>query len=266
MPLGEASLISQRHIAAHGRDGDAVCCAFSADSVTPAGRRSVMLVKPLALVVAASLLPAVAAAQNVSNTYKLRYPAASPAERASLDQALAAEYAQVSATWPKPNGPVQGDTCTPASPTPVNPFTVSSTTIGATNDYDIATVCGTGQTLFGGTGASLDVTFGVVTDQNCSVTVTADPTGTNWDLALYVLQAPGAACTALPSLADGQCVTMDDNGGANVTETVTFNATAGTQYFVIVDGFNTATGTFDLNITGTGCNLVPVGLQRYSVD
>ena len=67
-------------------------------------------------------------------------------------------------------------------------------------------------------------------------------------------------------LADGQCVTMDDDGGGNITETVTFNATAGTQYFVIIDGFNTATGTFDLTITGTGCNLVPVGLQRYSVD
>ena len=225
-----------------------------------------MPVKSLALVAAALLLPAVAAAQNVSNTYKLRYPAASPAERADLDRAHAAESAQVSATWPKPNGPVQGDTCTPASPTPVNPFTVSSTTVGATNNYDIATVCGTGQTLFGGTGASLDVTFGVVTDQNCAVTVTADPTGTNWDLALYVLQAPGAACIALPSLADPQCVTMDDDGGTNITETVTFNATAGTQYFVIIDGFNTATGTFDLTITGTGCNLVPVGLQHYSVD
>lgn len=225
-----------------------------------------MPVIPPVLVAAALLLPALAAAQNTSTTYKLRYPAASPTERASLDQALAAEYAQTSATWTRPNGPVQGDTCTPPSPTPVNPFTVSSTTVGATNDYDIATVCGTGQTLFGGTGASLDVTFGVVTDQNCSVTVTADPTGTSWDLALYVLQAPGAACIALPSLADSQCVTMDDNGGGDVTETVTFNATAGTQYFVVVDGFNTATGTFDLTIAGTGCNLVPVGLQRYSVD
>ncbi|WP_257389178.1 hypothetical protein [Tahibacter caeni] len=226
-----------------------------------------MAVKSLALVAVALLLPCVVSAQNASTSnYKLRYPVASASERAALDQALAAEYAQVSATWPRPNGPVQGDTCTPASPTPVNPFTVSSTTVGATNDYDIATVCGTGQTLFGGTGASLDVAFGVVTDQNCSVTVTADPTGANWDLALYVLQAPGAACTALPSLADPQCTTMDDNGGANVTETVTFNATAGTQYFVIVDGFNTATGTFDLNITGTGCSLVPVGLQRFSVD
>lgn len=228
-----------------------------------------MKFKHLALASTVALLSCNAAmAQNSVNleTYKARYPTASPAERAELDQALASQYAAVSATWPVPNGPVEGDLCSPASPSPVNPFTISSTTVGRTNNYDIATTCGVAQTLFGGTGASLDVAYGVVTDQDCSVTVSADPTGTSWDLALYVLQAPGAACTQLPALADPQCTTMDDDGGGNITETVTFNATAGTQYFVIIDGFNTATGTFDLTVTGTGCNLVPVGLQRFSVD
>lgn len=222
--------------------------------------------KILALALTTALFPFTAFAQSLGDTYKAQYPTASPSERAALDQALAEEYAAVSATWPAPDGPVEGDLCTLPSPTPVNPFTVSSTTVGATNNYDIGTVCGTGQTLFGGTGASLDLAYGVTTDADCSVTVNADPTGTSWDLALYVLQAPGAACTQVPTLADSQCVTMDDNGGGNITETVTFNATAGTQYFVIVDGFNTATGTFDLSITGTGCNLTPVKLQQYSID
>lgn len=228
-----------------------------------------MILKNLVLAATFALLPAAAAlAQNAVdlNSYKARYPTASPAERSELDKALAAEYATVSAGWVTPRGPVEGDVCTAANPTPVNPFTISSTTVGATNNYDIATVCGTGQTLFGGTGAGLDRAYGVVTDQDCSVTVSADPTGTSWDLALYVLAAPGAACTALPSLADGQCITMDDNGGGDVTESVTFNATAGTQYFVIIDGFNANSGTYDLNISGTGCNLVPVGLQTFSVD
>ncbi len=53
---------------------------------------------------------------------------------------------------------------------------------------------------------------------------------------------------------------MDDDGASNATETVTFNAVAGTQYFVIIDGFNAATGTFDLTVTHAGCNLVPVGV------
>ncbi|HSX59204.1 MAG TPA: hypothetical protein VLF18_03290 [Tahibacter sp.] len=224
-----------------------------------------MLVKILA-VAAAVMLPAAAIAQSTTSSYKLRYPSASAAERVQMDKDLAAEYATLSAAWGHTKGPVQGDLCVAPDPTPVNPFTVSSTTVGATNNYDIATVCGTGQTLFGGTGASLDVAFGVTTDADCSVTVSGDPTGTSWDLAMYVLQAPGAACTQLPSLADAQCITMDDDGGGNITETMTFAATANTQYFVIVDGFNAATGTFDLTITGTGCNLVPVGLQRFSVD
>lgn len=172
----------------------------------------------------------------------------------SADQVAAAKSLGITV-----RAPVQGDTCVAPDSTSVNPFLISSTTVGATNNYDIATVCGSGQTLFGGTGASLDVAFGVVTDANCSVTVSGDPTGTSWDLALYVLQAPGAACTALPALADAQCITMDDNGGGNTTETVTFAATAGTEYYVIVDGFNTATGTFDLNISGAGCNLVGLG-------
>lgn len=229
-----------------------------------------MQLKNLVLASTLALLPcAVAFAQNTVDTanYKTRYAQASATERSALDLALAAEYAAISPNWIRPRGPVQGDQCTPASPTPVNPFTISATTVGVTNDYDISTTCGVTQTLFGGTGAAPDLAYGVVTDQNCSVTVSADPTGaTSWDLALYVLQAPGAACTTLPSLADGQCITMDDDGGGNITETVSFNATAGTQYFVIVDGFNAATGPFDLTITGTGCNLVPVKLQKFSVD
>ncbi|WP_440222945.1 hypothetical protein ACQQ2N_17980 [Dokdonella sp. MW10] len=198
--------------------------------------------------------------------YKSLHPRLSNEERAAYDKALAEQYAVESKDWERPKGPVEGDLCTMPAPAPVNPFTISSTTVGATNNYDIGTTCGTGQTLFGGTGASLDLAYGVVTDSDCSVTVSADPTGTSWDLALYVLQAPAAACTQLPTLADAQCVTMDDDGGGNVTETVTFNAVAGTPYFVIVDGFNAAVGTFDLTITGTGCNLVPVGLQSFSVD
>jgi hypothetical protein len=221
----------------------------------------------IAMMLALALVTSASAQDPVDlETFKARYSTMSAAEIAAHEGALAKELQSAQSTWARPKGPVQGDVCTAAAPGPVNPFTVSATTIGATNDYDIATVCGTGQTLFAGTGASLDLAYSVVTDVDCSVTVSADPTGTSWDLALYVLQAPGSACTALPTLADAQCTTMDDSGGGNVTETVTWNATAGTEYFVIIDGFNAATGTFDLTITGTGCNLVPVELQGFSVD
>lgn len=228
-----------------------------------------MTLRRAALAAALILVPvASSVAQNAVNleTYKTRYGTMTVAERDAHDSALAKQWQAAQPLWARPKGPVQGDVCTTPSPAPVNPFVVSSTTVGATNNYDIATTCGVTQTLFGGTGASLDVAFGVTTDVDCAVTVNADPTGANWDLALFVLQAPGAACTQLPSFADGQCITMDDDGGSNITESASWNATAGTQYFVIIDGFNAATGTFDLTITGTGCNLVPVELQQFSVD
>lgn len=225
--------------------------------------KTTVLASVLALGIAA--LPAAAQTVDLS-TFKARYSSMNSAERAAHEQALAAEYARVSATWNTERGPVQGDLCTAPGPGAVDPFVVSSTTVGAANNYDIATVCGTGQTLFGGTGASLDVAFGVITDGNCTVNVTADPTGTNWDLSVFVLQAPGAACTQLPALADGQCITMDDNGGSNITELVSWAATAGTEYYVIIDGFNATTGSFDLTIDGDGCNLVPVELQGFSIE
>jgi hypothetical protein len=220
----------------------------------------------VAILTLAPIASASAQDQVDLETFKARYSSMSATEIAAHEAALAKALQAAQSSWARPKGPVQGDLCTAPSPTPVNPFTVSSTTVGATNNYDIATTCGVTQTLFAGTGAALDVAFGVVADANCSITAVADPTGTNWDLALYVLQAPGAACTQLPALADAQCTTMDDDGASNTTETVTWAATAGTEYFVIVDGFNAATGTFDLTITGTGCNLVPVELQNFSVD
>lgn len=176
----------------------------------------------------------------------------------------------------QPRGPVGADVCVAAGPGPVNPFNVVATTSNATNDYDIESTCGTAQTFFSGTGASKDVAYGVVTDQNCTVTVTADPMGTDieantqgaeWDLSLYVLNAPDALCSRLPALADSQCVTMDDNAGPGAPETVAFSAVAGAQYFVIVDGYGgDSAGSFSLSIAGSGCNLVPVGLQSFSVD
>ena len=228
-----------------------------------------MKLQHVALVATLALAPiASASAQNQVDleSYKARYSSMTPAEITAHEVALAKALQLAQSSWVRPKGPVQAHLCTAPAPGPVNPFAVSATTVGATNNYDIATTCGVVQTAFGGTGASLDVAFSVVTDADCSVTVSADPTGTSWDLAMYVLQAPGAACTTVPTLADAQCVTMDDDGGGNITEAATFAATAGTEYFVIIDGFNAATGTFDLTITGTGCNLVPVELQNFSVD
>jgi hypothetical protein len=72
------------------------------------------------------------------------------------------------------------------------------------------------------------------------------------DLALYVLY---------PDCDDvgGNCVIADDDGGAGVPESVTFDATSGQTYYVIVDGYGGNSGGYDLTIsesTSAGCQLV----------
>ena len=220
----------------------------------------------LGLPVLAALPSLAQPAQLDTSRYKELYPNLSAAERAQFEQAISAEQAAATALRPTTvDAPGQGDVCTLPTPTPVSsPWTVSATTVGFTNNYDIGTNCGTGQTVFTATGAAPDVAFGVFSDlKNCTATATVDPTGAAWDAAIYVLQAAGAACTQVPTLADAQCVTMDDNGGGDVTETVSWPVSAGTEYYVIVDGFANAVGTFDLTLTGC---IVPVELQSFSVD
>lgn len=204
-------------------------------------------------------------AQLDTSRYKMLYPTLSAAERAQYERALAAELEAATALRPTTvHAPGPGDLCTLPTAAPVSsPWTVSATTVGTTNNYDIATTCGVAQTLFAGTGASLDFTFGVFSDQNCTATASVDPTGANWDVAIYVLRAVASACIQLPTLADQQCVTMDDDGAANTTESVSWPVIAGVEYYVIIDGFNAAVGTFDLTLTGC---IVPVELQSFSVD
>jgi hypothetical protein len=193
-----------------------------------------------------------------------------PQERATYEAQLAAQ-APVREIG-KLLAPIEGDLCTaPDATSTAPPFMVSSNTTGAANDYDLESPganadCGSGQTTFGGTGAANDLTYGLQVDVDCTLQIDADPTGTSWDLALYVVQT---SCTPLPGFVNAECIALDDNGGSNVTETVTINATTGNTYFVIVDGFNTAVGTFDLTVSevgATGCNLVPVELTSFSID
>ena len=86
------------------------------------------------------------------------------------------------------------------------------------------------------------------------------PTGPQ-DLALIVYQA-----NCSNNLSD--CVCVDDTGTGGVIEQVTLNAVANTNYFIVIDGYNSS-GPFTLNIsetTTTGCQLFPVELQNFSVD
>jgi hypothetical protein len=173
---------------------------------------------------------------------------------------------------PRMSGPeTPADTCPAATPeVGTLPYTgPPDTTVGATDDYNITGACtasstacvggpppGRGNTYLG-TGVGPDRAYHLKTDANCVLTITMTPTGTE-DLALMVFQ---------PTCADAgsNCLCIDDTDIGGDPEQVTLTAVAGTDYFVVVDGYSTGAtppgpaGPFTLSITGTGCQLVGGG-------
>jgi hypothetical protein len=186
-----------------------------------------------------------------------------------------------------PVGRTPADTCASAThelgSLPYPPTPANDTTVGATDNFDLppdttaptctaASACtGAGPAgslprgaIYTGTGTAPDRGWRIRTDANCNLTINMDPTGAQ-DLALIVYEA---TCSSL--LSDCNCV--DDTGVGGVAESVVLTATAGQDYFILVDGYSTGgtppgpSGPYTLQITGTGCNLVPVELQNISID
>lgn len=183
-------------------------------------------------------------------------------------------------------GRTPGDTCSAATyelgALPYPPAPANDTTVGAADNFDLppdtvaptctaSTSCtGAGPAgslprgaIYTGTGTAPDRAWRIRTDANCNLTINMDPAAQ--DLALIVYQA---TCSNLLS----DCVCVDDTGVAGAAESVLLNAVSGTDYFVVVDGYSTGgtppgpSDAYTLQITGTGCNLVPVELQSIAID
>ncbi|MEZ4372968.1 MAG: hypothetical protein R3B07_19245 [Polyangiaceae bacterium] len=112
-----------------------------------------------------------------------------------------------------------------------NTASVSGSTVNSTNDY--AGTCGTG----GGYSPELVYHFVAPTTGSYTATLTGS---SSYDSVLYVRSG------TCGSGAELDCADDRASGG---TETVTFNATANTDYWVFVDGYGGKSGTFTLNIT-----------------
>jgi hypothetical protein len=159
---------------------------------------------------------------------------------------------------------------------------VADTTVGQTDDYNLptdtsdptctapASCTGAGPAgslprgaIYTGTGTAPDRAYRLRTSADCTLTITMDPTGAQ-DLSLIVYQA---ACSNLLS----DCACVDDTGVGGVAEQVTLNAVAGTDYYVVIDGYSTGaappgpSGPFTLTVAGSGCALVPIELQAIGV-
>lgn len=184
-------------------------------------------------------------------------------------------------------GRTPGDICSAATfeigATPYGP--IADTTVGATDNYDLppdvtnptctaaVTCTGTGPAgslprgaIYTGTGTGPDRGWRIKTNIACNLTISMDPTGAE-DLALLTYLAN---CTS--SLADCACVS--DVGVGGQTETVQLTTVAGTEYFIVVDGYSAGgtppgpSGPYTVTVTSTtvGCQLVPVELQQISIE
>lgn len=185
-----------------------------------------------------------------------------------------------------PPGRTPGDTCAAAThelgTLPYPPAPANDTTVGATDNFDLppdttnptctaASACtGAGPAgslprgaIYTGTGTAPDRGWRIRTSANCNLTINMDPAAA--DLALIVYES---TCSSL--LSDCNCV--DDTGVAGVAESVVLTATAGQDYFILVDGYSTGgtppgpSDAYTLQITGAGCTLVPVELQGFSIE
>jgi uncharacterized repeat protein (TIGR01451 family) len=213
-----------------------------------------------------------------------------PEELAAYKERVAAYFTQHP---PNPsvifNSP--GDICTAATyetgSLPYGP--IADTTVGAADNFDlngpsqdasaptciaaptctggVASSSGPRGAIFTGTGTGPDRAWKIRTNTNCTLTITMDPTGGE-DLGLIVYQP---TCSSLLS----DCACVDDTGAGGVAESVTLDAVAGTDYFIVVDGYSLGaippgpSGPYTLQVTGAGCNLVsppPADLAIMKTD
>jgi hypothetical protein len=135
--------------------------------------------------------------------------------------------------------PIPNDNC--AGAIPITPGVYTGTTVGAT--ADIAPACGTAADGTGG-----GVWYTVTGTAPCQTYTASLCTGTTFDSQIRVFSG---TCTGLTCVAGS-----DDFCGAQ--SEVTWTATQGTTYYILVHGFNIATGPFSLNLTqSTSSTITP---------
>jgi len=114
------------------------------------------------------------------------------------------------------------------------PFSTSGTTFGANNDLDPGQSC----QLSAQSTRGPDVVYQFTPGDTQVYNIVATPAG-HYDLSLYVT----TDCASIASCSGS------DLRGAGDPETVRRNLTAGTTYFIVVDGFGGDAGDFTLSVT-----------------
>ena len=147
----------------------------------------------------------------------------------------------------------QGDTCADPFTVGALPFSTTGNTAGASNDYSYT--AGSCPPETGGWGAgSSDHAYAFEPAANGTYHITLS----GFDSNLYVV----TDCSDV----NGSCVGGDEEVGGSATETLTLNLSAGTTYYIIVDGWNNSgntTGSYTLTVDLAPLPVLPINEVDY---
>lgn len=123
---------------------------------------------------------------------------------------------------------------------PSLPYTDSGTTVGALNDYD--EVC----PYTGSVAPDVVYSYTPAVDETVDVSVCTNGGDATYDTKIYVYEN---AC-ATPSFAcnDDSCQAPSYSSGAYNSELVGLSFTAGTTYYIVVDGYSSESGDYTLHL------------------
>jgi hypothetical protein len=137
------------------------------------------------------------------------------------------------------SAPPPGDTCATAIPVGALPYTDSGNTSGAINDYGYAAgTCLPADDDLGG--ASKDLVYSFTPTVTGSYTITLG----GFDATLYVV-------TDCANITSTTCLGGVDDCGTTCDEELTLTLTAGTPYYIVVDGWSdtsNVSGPYQLDI------------------
>jgi hypothetical protein len=134
------------------------------------------------------------------------------------------------------------ETCADATVIPSIPYTDDGTTIGAVNDYDPGVVDNCPYT--GSTAPDVVYQYTPATNESIFVSLCTPGTNTDYDTKLYIYEA---ACTN-PAVACADDACSAPLYASFVSELGPVALTAGTTYYIVVDGYGSSSGNYTLSV------------------
>lgn len=146
------------------------------------------------------------------------------------------------------------DRCSQITAYETSPTFSGDTVASFGNQYDLNSCAGQpGASLLPASGQATDQVVKIQVEAACTATVTVvgSFSGANQsDPVVYAATTCPIADPGVTNFLDSSCLAAADATGALGTETITFAAQPGIDYFLYFDGFLAAQGPYDVTISG----------------